>query len=59
MEPFKLVKSNITHLDKVNVDTDQIVPKQFLKFVQKSGFGKFYFTTGDMIQMKILSLILS
>jgi len=43
MEPFKLVKSTITHLDKVNVDTDQIVPKQFLKLVQKSGFGKFLF----------------
>ena len=33
----------ITPLDKVNVDTDQIVPKQFLKLVQKSGFGKFLF----------------
>ena len=35
--------SIITPLDKVNVDTDQIVPKQFLKLVQKSGFGKFLF----------------
>jgi 3-isopropylmalate/(R)-2-methylmalate dehydratase small subunit len=43
MEPFKKVKSIITPLDKVNVDTDQIVPKQFLKLVQKSGFGKFLF----------------
>ena len=33
----------MTPLDKVNVDTDQIVPKQFLKLVQKSGFGKFLF----------------
>jgi len=33
----------VTPLDKVNVDTDQIVPKQFLKLVQKSGFGKFLF----------------
>ena len=30
-------------LDRVNIDTDQIVPKQFLKLVQKSGFGKFLF----------------
>ena len=30
-------------LDKVNVDTDQIVPKQFLKSVQKTGFGKYLF----------------
>lgn len=43
MEPFKPVSSIVTPLDKVNVDTDQIVPKQFLKLVQKSGFGKFLF----------------
>ena len=43
MDPFKKVTSIVTPLDKVNVDTDQIVPKQFLKLVQKSGFGKFLF----------------
>ena len=43
MEPFKKTKSIVTPLDKVNVDTDQIVPKQFLKLVQKTGFGKFLF----------------
>lgn len=43
MEPFKKIKSIITPLDKVNVDTDQIIPKQFLKLVQKSGFGKYLF----------------
>ena len=43
MKPFKPVSSIVTPLDKVNVDTDQIVPKQFLKLVQKSGFGKFLF----------------
>ncbi len=43
MDSFKNVKSIVTPLDKVNVDTDQIVPKQFLKLVQKSGFGKFLF----------------
>ncbi len=43
MEPFKKIKSIITPFDKVNVDTDQIVPKQFLKLVQKTGFGKFLF----------------
>ncbi|MEK6980948.1 MAG: 3-isopropylmalate dehydratase small subunit [Thermoproteota archaeon] len=43
MESFKKIKTIITPLDKVNVDTDQIVPKQFLKLVQKSGFGKFLF----------------
>ena len=43
MEPFKKISSIVTPLDKVNVDTDQIIPKQFLKLVQKTGFGKFLF----------------
>jgi 3-isopropylmalate/(R)-2-methylmalate dehydratase small subunit len=43
MEPFENIQSIVTPLDMVNVDTDQIVPKQFLKLVQKSGFGKFLF----------------
>jgi len=43
MQSFKKIKTILTPLDKVNVDTDQIVPKQFLKLVQKSGFGKFLF----------------
>ena len=43
MDSFKKVYSIVTPLDKVNVDTDQIIPKQFLKLVQKSGFGKFLF----------------
>jgi len=43
MEPFKKIKSIATPLDKVNVDTDQIVPKQFLKLVQKTGFGQYLF----------------
>ena len=43
MEKFKKIKTIITPLAKVNIDTDQIVPKQFLKLVQKSGFGKYLF----------------
>ena len=43
MEPFNKVKSIVTPFDQVNVDTDQIIPKQFLKLIQKSGFGKFLF----------------
>lgn len=43
MHSFQKIKTIVTPLDKVNVDTDQIVPKQFLKLVQKSGFGKFLF----------------
>ena len=43
MEKFTKIKSIVTPLDKVNVDTDQIVPKQFLKLVQRTGFGQYLF----------------
>jgi 3-isopropylmalate/(R)-2-methylmalate dehydratase small subunit len=43
MAPFRKIKSIVTPFDKVNVDTDQIVPKQFLKLIHKTGFGKFLF----------------
>ena len=43
MEKFKKIISVITPFDKANVDTDQIVPKQFLKLIQKVGFGKYLF----------------
>ena len=43
MKPFSKVTSKITPFDKANVDTDQIIPKQFLKLITKSGFGKFLF----------------
>ena len=43
MEPFRTIRSIATPLDKINVDTDQIVPKQFLKLIQKTGFGKHLF----------------
>ena len=43
MEPFTFVKSNAVPLDRVNVDTDQIVPKQFLKLTSKTGYGKYLF----------------
>ena len=43
MEPFKRVKGIVAPLDRVNVDTDQIIPKQFLKLVQRTGFGQYLF----------------
>ena len=43
MDRFAKIKTVATPLDKVNVDTDQIVPKQFLKLVQRSGFGRYLF----------------
>ncbi|MFL6510401.1 MAG: 3-isopropylmalate dehydratase small subunit [Nitrososphaera sp.] len=43
MEPFNVLRSKATPLDRANVDTDQIVPKQFLKLVNRTGFGKYLF----------------
>ena len=43
MEPIRIIKSKATPLDMANIDTDQIIPKQFLKLVQKTGYGKYLF----------------
>jgi 3-isopropylmalate/(R)-2-methylmalate dehydratase small subunit len=43
MEPFGNLKSKPVPLDIVNVDTDQIIPKQFLKLLGKTGYGKYLF----------------
>jgi len=43
MEPFKYLKSKPVPFDRVNVDTDQIIPKQFLKLLGKTGYGKYLF----------------
>lgn len=43
MEPIRIIKSKATPLDMANIDTDQIIPKQFLKLIQKTGYGKYLF----------------
>ena len=43
MEPFVKIKGLVATLDRVNVDTDQIIPKQFLKRIEKTGYGQFLF----------------
>lgn len=43
MEPLIRHKGKVAVLDQVNVDTDQIIPKQFLKRIERSGFGQFLF----------------
>lgn len=43
MEPINVVKSVITPLDRKNVDTDQIISKEFLKRIERTGFGKYLF----------------
>jgi 3-isopropylmalate/(R)-2-methylmalate dehydratase small subunit len=43
MKPFQKLTALVAPLDQPNVDTDQIVPKQFLKRVERTGFGQFLF----------------
>lgn len=43
METFQDITSRLIPFDMTNVDTDQIIPKQFLKLIQKTGYGGFLF----------------
>lgn len=43
MKPFRFIRDKAIPLDIINVDTDQIIPKQFLKMVKKEGYGEFLF----------------
>ena len=43
MEPFKSHRGILATMDRANVDTDQIIPKQFLKSIQRTGFGESLF----------------
>src|SRR6202045_1784429 len=43
MDPITVISGPVTHLDRADVDTDQIMPKQFLKRIERTGFGEFLF----------------
>ena len=43
MEPFRTFTALAAPLDRANVDTDQIIPKQFLKRIERTGYGDFLF----------------
>jgi 3-isopropylmalate/(R)-2-methylmalate dehydratase small subunit len=43
MKPFRIHRGRVAPLDRINVDTDQIIPKQFLKRIERTGFGQFLF----------------
>lgn len=43
MNPFRIHTGRVALLDRANVDTDQIIPKQFLKRIERTGFGEFLF----------------
>src|SRR4051794_41779738 len=43
MDPVKVISGGVTALKRADVDTDQIIPKQFLKRIERTGFGEFLF----------------
>jgi 3-isopropylmalate/(R)-2-methylmalate dehydratase small subunit len=43
MDPIDVIEGRVSVLDRADVDTDQIIPKQFLKRVERTGFGEFLF----------------
>jgi len=43
MEPLKKIRGIVAPIDRTDVDTDQIIPKQFLKKIERTGFGEFLF----------------
>jgi 3-isopropylmalate/(R)-2-methylmalate dehydratase small subunit len=43
VQPFRVHTGKVVPLDHANIDTDQIVPKQFLKRIERSGYGQFLF----------------
>jgi len=55
MEPFTKLKGVVALLDLPNVDTDQIIPKQFLKRIERTGFGQFLFYDWRFVDGKELN----
>jgi 3-isopropylmalate/(R)-2-methylmalate dehydratase small subunit len=45
MEPFKRLSGIVAPLPRVNVDTDQIIPAQFMKRIERTGYGQFLFNS--------------
>lgn len=43
MKPFETFKGIVVPMDRTNIDTDAIIPKQFLKRIERTGFGEFLF----------------
>lgn len=43
MKPFEKINGIVMPIDRTNIDTDAIIPKQFLKRIERSGFGQFVF----------------
>ena len=52
MQPINVLTSHAAPLDISNIDTDQIIPKQFLKRIERTGYGEFLFFDWRRIQRR-------
>ncbi|MDC4226811.1 MAG: hypothetical protein MPW15_21825 [Candidatus Manganitrophus sp.] len=55
MQAFTTLNGLVAPLDRANVDTDAIIPKQFLKRIERTGFGQFLFYDWRFIDGKQLN----
>ena len=55
LEKFRKLTSIVAPLDRANVDTDQIIPKQFLKRIERTGFGEFAFFDWRYLEEGVLN----
>ncbi|GAA3327794.1 hypothetical protein GCM10020331_069170 [Ectobacillus funiculus] len=51
MQPFLTHKGTVVALMNDNIDTDQIIPKQYLKRIERTGFGEFFYLMNGVIWM--------
>ena len=51
MEAFKTFRGEVATLERANVDTDQIIPKQFLKSIERTGFGPALFFAVGLVAL--------
>ena len=49
MKPFTVHSGLVAPMDRANVDTDLMIPKQFLKSIKRSGFGPIYLMSSDIL----------
>jgi len=59
MKPFRVVRGVAAPLDRDDVDTDQIIPKQFLKRIGREGFGEFLFHDSDFVLNADASILIA
>ena len=58
MDKFKTFSGIVAPLDKNNIDTDAIIPKQYLKSISRTGFGLTYLMSGDTLNTVSLEMII-